>query len=1132
MTGTTTLSFQKVGHILLLGFFLLFSVFITAQTTFTESAAAYGLNVAGTKDGGHAWADYDLDGDFDLVINTNGRGYLMRNDGGSFSDQTAALAPDFLGGTLERTALFVDFNNDGYPDVFRNKHNDVRIYLQDPATNVFGDGLGGTAPSQRFTAMTDGMNSEGAGALDYDGDGDLDIFVDNHNFGIDIFQNDGNGFFTHVTRKADSPLPPYNVGNPATWPLGLVQDATDGDYGSATDFNDDGWVDIVVRKRDQVDLFTNVGGTFQNGVDIDQAANANKGSVAFYDFDNDGDFDLYWTENGNNQIHRNNGDGTWTPLGAATGIPVNFPGQIEGLACGDVDNDGDIDIFLTGDSTSKMYFNQINNGGGPMSFVDSGLAFNAAAGEGCTFIDIDQDGDLDLYANRTGNNRLYINNLGWFQRFSHIYIDGMEDRDALGLTGTEERFGVGATAKILDCDGNVISGTREVNGGYGHGTQAPGRMHFGLPSGPFVPIVVEVAFPRTASGRVVVRKQLRPIDYLSGGINLVDLYPNSANQPPTAQNDYVTTVQDSPVTLDPLVDNGGGVDSDPEGEPMEVISVTTPSNGTAVINGDGTVTYTPDPGFSGGDQFNYTIRDNADCTFTSEEDTATIYITVYADSDNDTIPDNVDLDDDNDGIPDTDELDTIANFNQPACGGETNMDFSAAASLESGVDKTQGAVYRIANVTTGTDALVTIAQVFNATVFNVDNNASDAPNFKPQTGFNLPNIGDRAYVEYNIQFVNSGGSTPVVIPKFFMNFNDIDGGANYGEENWVDNPSTYTIDNPTELTITNEGSWVIATAGFVDHPGSSNIDPEVNLSVNYNSKSEMSLRVGAVARVAGASATGRQHSIEFNCITNFVSPETYGIDNDSDGFANHLDLDSDNDGIYDAVEAGHDQAHTDGIVNGTYGLNGLADLVETTPESGTINYAISDADGTDPPDYLDTDSDDDGCSDANEAYNNANADGGDNEYYDTGSPPATDLKGRVTAATYPVPADIDTNTTYDFRESDNPPVITTQPADTVACPGCTTNIVVIATDSDTFQWQIFNGVSWVDLSDGGLYSGTNTDTLTISNITTTENGNLYRVFLANTMYICSTETSSSAQLIVQVNTVISNRKITYRVNKN
>ena len=516
------------------------------QTTFTESAAAYSLNVAGTKDGGHAWADYDLDGDFDLVINTNGRGYLMRNDGGSFSDQTATLAPDFLSGTLERTALFVDFNNDGYPDVFRNKHNDVRIYLQDPATNRFGNGTGGTAPNQRFTSMTDGMNTEGAGALDYDGDGDLDIFVDNHNFGIDILQNDGAGNFTHVTRKADSPSPPYNVGDPTTWPLGLVQDATDGDYGSATDFNDDGWVDIVVRKRDQVDLFTNLGGTFQNGVDIDQANNSNKGAVAFYDFDNDGDFDLYWTENGNNQIHRNNGDGTWTPLGAATGIPISFSGQIEGLACGDVDNDGDIDIFLTGNSTSKLYYNQ-----GAMTFIDSGLTFNAAAGEGCTFVDIDQDGDLDLYVNRTGNNRLYINNLGFLSRFNHLYIDITEDRDAFGLINSEERFGVGATSKILDCDGNVISGTREVNGGYGHGTQAPGRIHFGLPSGPLVPIVVEVSYPRTSGGRVIVRQQLRPIDYFNGSINLLDIFPDSANQPPLANDDYITTVEDSPVNFDP-----------------------------------------------------------------------------------------------------------------------------------------------------------------------------------------------------------------------------------------------------------------------------------------------------------------------------------------------------------------------------------------------------------------------------------------------------------------------------------------------------------------------------------------------------------------------------------------------------
>ncbi len=371
-----------------------------------------------------------------------------------------------------------------------------------------------------------------------------------------------------------------------------------------------------------------------------------------------------------------------------------------------------------------------------------------------------------------------------------------------------------------------------------------------------------------------------------------------------------------------------------------------------------------------------------------------------------------------------------------------------------------------------------------------------------------------------------------MIPKFFMNFNDIDGGANYGEQNWADNPASYTIDNPTELTITNDGSWVIATAGLIDHSGSSNIDPEVNLSVNYNSNSEMSLRVGAVARVAGASAGGRQHSIEFNCVTNFVSPETYGIDNDSDGIANHIDLDSDNDGIFDAVEAGHNRPHTNGVVNGTYGANGLANVVETAAESGLINFTITNSDGTDPPDYLDTDSDDDGCSDANEAYNNPNADGGDNEYYDTGNPPVTDSQGRVIAATYPIPTDIDSDSTFDHQEAGLAPIITTQPPDTNVCPGCNTTIEVITSNADTYQWQLYNGSIWVDLADLGIHSGTNSPLLTITNAASSDNGNQYRSIVSNSLYVCNTETTDVAILTVNVQSVITNRRITYRVKKN
>ncbi|MGI9546604.1 MAG: thrombospondin type 3 repeat-containing protein, partial [Flavobacteriaceae bacterium] len=95
------------------------------------------------------------------------------------------------------------------------------------------------------------------------------------------------------------------------------------------------------------------------------------------------------------------------------------------------------------------------------------------------------------------------------------------------------------------------------------------------------------------------------------------------------------------------------------------------------------------------------------------------------DSDGDGVPDQTDLDNDNDGIPDLNELNTVASNSQPPCGGETVLDFSTPAVLVSGTPLTQGAVYRIANITAGTDALVTIVTTNNATVANIDNNTAD-----------------------------------------------------------------------------------------------------------------------------------------------------------------------------------------------------------------------------------------------------------------------------------------------------------------------------------------------------------------------------------------------------------------------
>jgi len=596
---------------------------------------------------------------------------------------------------------------------------------------------------------------------------------------------------------------------------------------------------------------------------------------------------------------------------------------------------------------------------------------------------------------------------------------------------------------------------------------------------------------------------------------------------PCAVDDYFEVIENSTGNILDVLNNDTDREADIVATTLSNAGLAQPSNGTVVIS-SGMLTYEPDAYFVGIDTFEYQI---CDANSPALCDIAVVTVYVQDDSDNDGVSDKADLDDDNDGIPDADELNSIVGNSQPACGGETVLDFSAASILLSGTDLQQGARYRIPNVATGTDAIVTIVQTFNATVASVDNNSSNASAFRPQTAFNLTNPGDRGYIEYNIEFVLTGSTTPQVIDKFFMNLNDIDGNANYAEQLWTDNPTSYTISNPSELTMSTDGSWVIGTAGTTEYTGAGNGNPQVNFGVDYTSKSSMSIRVGGEARVAGASASGRQHNIEFSCLTNYNNPVNYGIDIDSDGVANHLDLDSDNDGIYDAVEAGHNQSHIDGAVTSVYGANGLANNVETSAESGVINYTIVDTDATAPPNYLDTDSDNDGCSDANEAYADANADGGDNEYYGTGDPPVTDVNGRVSAATYSVAADVGGNGTPDYVEN-TLPVISTQPVDTTICPGCSTAFTVTASNADSNQWQLFNGSVWVDLTDSGIHTGTSTETLVITLATPSDNGNQYRVFITSDNYVCGPTISDAATLTVRVNTVITNRRITYRVKKN
>ncbi|MEP4531721.1 MAG: Ig-like domain-containing protein, partial [Cyclobacteriaceae bacterium] len=122
------------------------------------------------------------------------------------------------------------------------------------------------------------------------------------------------------------------------------------------------------------------------------------------------------------------------------------------------------------------------------------------------------------------------------------------------------------------------------------------------------------------------------------------------------------------------------------------------------------------------------------------------------------------------------------------------------------------------------------------------------------------------------------------------------------------------------------------------------------------------------------------------------------FDTDLDGIPNYSDLDSDNDGIYDVIEAGHGVAMASGRITSGVGANGLADAVETVADNGTLNYTIANTDATGDPDNQSSDSDGDGCSDVKEAGlsdgDNDGVPGSGTETYDAST-------GVVQGITYP-----------------------------------------------------------------------------------------------------------------------------------
>ena len=235
------------------------------------------------------------------------------------------------------------------------------------------------------------------------------------------------------------------------------------------------------------------------------------------------------------------------------------------------------------------------------------------------------------------------------------------------------------------------------------------------------------------------------------------------------------------------------------------------------------------------------------------------------------------------------------------------------------------------------------------------------------------------------------------------------------------------------------------------------------------------------------------------------------VNSDSDSnsltgpICDYLDLDSDNDGVFDLVESGSNAADIDlnGVIDGvpaSFGTNGLFNSLETVSDSGILNYTISDTDSDGIKNYIELDSDNDGCKDAIEAgFSDANDDG-----LLGNSPIIVNGNGVVSSGTngYTTP-----NSNYITFATI---IISAQPSFTTNCAAQSVTITLTDNGGNTYQWQFSSdGITWSNISNNSTYSGVTTNTLLISGATPAMTGDKYRVVINKVGNSCGLISSST-----------------------
>jgi len=343
--------------------------------TFEDVTERAGLKGSGYSTG-VAVGDYDNDGFDDLYVAGYGHNTLYHNNGnGTFTDVTEAAG---VGGSgWSTSAAWVDLDRDGRLDLVVARYLDW--HFDDPYCGEHREGFRAYCHPDlfqpvkllvyhndgngKFVEVSDkiGMNSPGKGLgvafADYDGDGWPDVFIANDSVPESLYHNKGNGTFEEIAL-------PSQVGLDAD---GRTYAGMGVDF---TDYNNDGRPDLIVTDlaNQRYALYQNLGDgtfdytTYSAGLDVITLLHSGWG-VKFLDYDNDGWKDLFTAQahvldtvaqsypnlsyKESPLLLRNGGNGRFADVSRQSGFVFQEKWAARGLACGDFDNDGKVDVVLT-----------------------------------------------------------------------------------------------------------------------------------------------------------------------------------------------------------------------------------------------------------------------------------------------------------------------------------------------------------------------------------------------------------------------------------------------------------------------------------------------------------------------------------------------------------------------------------------------------------------------------------------------------------------------------------------------------------------------------------------------------------------------------------------------------------------